>query len=377
MMVFGIGIVTACENVDNTLDPSVEAEQSINYKSDEFLTFKNFEDFNKATANLFDGGEDVQQQFYSQHPNFVSLSSVFEAGIKERADLIKEQEKKQKEEELSSLIISANPHAFINTGSSYEMNVTDPKMALVLNRSGVVKIGNTLYQFNIRTIKAIPNGDYSLVKTLDITAKPGRIGKSAIFVSNVERSSMPIEFNKSARVNGISECKNFARINSSNMTHHITGRAITVNFDYADYVFAGYDSQGDEIWMPSLTARGHRAYLEGHTEYRGIFGRWFDDQNTNSSMEGKFGYTINNVTDPQAYVNASVAGNGSAYKPKMQHYYGQQIHPKTSWYYRYLVDLYIPTSSGQPTTQALLEFEPSMSSHKFTWPGICDCTISY
>ena len=385
MIAGGMLSLNSCDKIDDV--PLASNEQlsevkiDVNYKSDNYLTFKNFEEAQKVASQLFDGTVESRKNYYANHSDFVSMSLLYDKGLEELDLRKKLQNESQKEKEVTSTIFSENANSFVKDERLYRLNVTEPKLSLIVNRSRIVKIGHTLYQYNENNIKAIPDGNYKLVAQLEQInegSKQSRIGKSSIFVTEVSRNMTPIIGNKSSRISGNSnkQCKNFARINSSDMTNHITGNAYAVNFSYYDYVFTGYDSEGNPQYTPVETARGHRLYLEGYTEERCWFGSWCSARTTNSSNEGRFRYTIDNVSDAQAYVSASTAGNGGTYGPNLTHFYGQQPHPETAYYYRYLLDLYVP-SNTLGASSALIDYVSSFTEHKFVWPGICDCTIIY
>jgi hypothetical protein len=384
MVVGGVLSLNSCDKIEDT--PNASNEQSpevkidVNYKSDNYLTFKNFEEAQQVASQLFDGTVENRNNYYAKQSGFVSMNQLFEKGIEEIELRKKLQPENQKNKEVASTIFSENANSFFKDGRLYRMNVTEPKLSFIVNRSGIVKIGHTLYQYNETNIKAIPDGNYDLVSQLNQisrNSKQSRIGKAMVFVTEVTRNVTPIA-NKQSRTNDNSnkQCTGFARIGSSNMTNHITGNAYAVNFGHWDYVFVGYDPDFNAQWEPVLTARGHRLYLQGYTEERCWFGSWCAARTTNSSMAGKFGYTINNVSDVQAYVSASTAGNGGSYGPNQTHNYGQQPHPETAYYYRYLLDLYVPSSTAG-ASNAIIDYIASSTEHKFTWVGICDCTITY
>ena len=383
MIAGGMLSLNSCDKVeDGNMAPSELSKQvkiDINYKSDAYLTFKNFEEAEKMANQLYDKPVEFRNSFYAKQDGFIAMETLFENALDEIKAITLMQEQTKTETNLNSIIVAANPTAFIKSESSYDMNVTDPKFALIVNRSRIVKIGHTLYQYNLHDIKAIPSGDYKLVARLATESiKQGRIGKSSVFVSPIVRSSTPIEGNKSAKVNSIRECKGFFREGgeSSNLSHQIKGDAFTLTYSDWDYTFVGYDADYNEVYDAIETARHHKLYLGGYTQYRGWFGGWYSDKTTNSSMEGRFGYTINNVGDVADYVNTASAGNAGTYGPNTQHFYGQQPHAYQANYSRTLVDMRIPLPNNYASS-AVIEFVNPLTQHKFVWPEKCDCTITY
>lgn len=143
-----------------------------------FLSFKDFADVETTIATLEEYDENTIKDWEKTN-NFVSLQTIY--------DRIMEQEEKycdsletiytsiedvQKLENIHSDIFNKYSdilieRKFSDGGVYYDLDISNSDYARIVNKDGIVKIGNDIYQFKDGVTKIIEGGDVSKIDILD------------------------------------------------------------------------------------------------------------------------------------------------------------------------------------------------------------------
>lgn len=272
-------LTTSCkEQVVSTASESTSLQQRKDY-----VTFKSFDEF-RATYEKTGNQSEVEQKAWDDAHSFTSLRQLFLQVVAEEAANYDQEEKQYAAN--SGTVLMHKPSATLSKVSNMvlrdevnggvDLNLYMPKMASVLNKDGIVCIGEDLYQFTYGATKSTP-----LSNTTDINKATALFYKteatdltSRIYVGEVKHSVRPMSVSN-ARAADFSE-SGFCESASGSPQNW----RILCYLDEIEYTIV----RSDNPWGITETIRGGAINVRIRTQGRGIFGSWNNRSSSEQSL---------------------------------------------------------------------------------------------
>ncbi|MDX2301415.1 MAG: hypothetical protein NW226_01390 [Microscillaceae bacterium] len=156
-----------------------ESSISETLSTDKFLTFDNYEDFDKVLLDLRTNNKGIQDLVaYSNSQNFYSMANFYQKVQEEQekhnlwleslSDEDYAQLEKTNPEKLnySDFVRENKTLLRFDQYNNPLLNVYDPALAALISPQGIVKIGNVLYYYNYRGIKTYLRGNAAHINEL-------------------------------------------------------------------------------------------------------------------------------------------------------------------------------------------------------------------
>lgn len=311
-LILGVTIF-GCESNLQSPSPTAQTHNS------QLLTFKNFKEFSQTADKLFN--QPVQQQMaWEAERGFVSLKTLFK----------KVQDEEEANYDNENKLYATNPalvttHQKSATAKSmpdmiiYDtvhggelLNVSDPRFATLLNKDGMVIIGNMLYQFTYWATKSMLLGadEQKAVATLKAvtTTQPGQ----KIFVTVVKHTISPMPANSSAnaRISDYDYVNSCENASGSPFKYELIGY-----FDEIEGVgYTECDQNGYCYDDSNLQYNYSALVVTLRTLKRGTFGGWYDRSTSLQSSSGTFWVTSTSII-PASNNWTSPALSGGSVRP--------------------------------------------------------------
>lgn len=168
----------ACTN-DEIYNTDIVKNKSLvinDARLENFLTFASFDDL-QATLDKISNYGNNEQLNWENNNNFISLNHIYQEIDSAENKLLEPYDTLSVEElEKMPRVTSYTHDVFsdilivekMDDGSSYEdLNINDYTLSKVVNREGIIKIGDSIYQYKKNTIKIIKDGDCKKIKILN------------------------------------------------------------------------------------------------------------------------------------------------------------------------------------------------------------------
>jgi hypothetical protein len=167
---------TGCNEESDELFNRKSQETTRNYSN--FLSFINFDEMN-STIDMLANMDSAEVATWERRNNFISLNSISDYVASEEDRLSDSLETIYRTpEDIPNIRHSEAFETFSDVfvqktipdddgGIYYDLNISNDNYANVVNRYGIVKVGENIYQFKENTIKIILGGDVSKINLLD------------------------------------------------------------------------------------------------------------------------------------------------------------------------------------------------------------------
>ncbi len=167
---FFVAIMMFSCQKDTSLPP---LSSDIGGTGDKYLEFKDRTEFDNKLLDLSKKSR-KELDDWDKSNNFTSLRSLYEKIVEEEeANILKEEEVIKQNPELKSTmkhkyssLLKQTTETISYSTNGVELNLFDPRLANLVNKDGIVKIGNVLHKFSRDHFKMIMDGDYNKVKDL-------------------------------------------------------------------------------------------------------------------------------------------------------------------------------------------------------------------
>ncbi len=270
-----------CEKEPHQVMTNAEKQPTATASS--YLTFKDYQEFD-ATITLLSQKKYVEVEAWEKSKGFVSLRSLFNRAVEEEAENYEREDK----------LMSTNPvlqitHERSNTAhllgdmliyntveGGIELNLASHRMAPVLNKDGIVKIGNRICQYTYSYNKSIrDDGDYQKAVS-ELKATTESSSDARIFVGKITSTRRPISVPGAHQrdFNYAYSCENAS---GSPQAWRVIG--YINEFEGEQSVIQGNNFKISEILFTIRTLK------------RGFFGAWYDRSSSLQSINGTFSIT--------------------------------------------------------------------------------------
>lgn len=287
VLLLSLGIVvSSCKNSSDVV-PTLGVQNN-------FLTFKTSDEFYKTAEKLAKAPYSEVIDLEKQH-NFVSLRTLLKKAEEEDAA---NHEKEMKMAEVNPAmvtmmthqipqIIKDNPNTFFySKEEGIRLNLIKIELASLLNKDGIVKIGDKIIQYKSTYTKVIEDGDESKIALLETTGTTDK---------GVGVSVHPVKFYNANK---------------------------RLNYAYTRSCEGGYGSPlqyriivyEEAYHLDDPTYRNYFGGLEIRTLRRGAFGAWYNHATRSQSGSGTVSYNFAN--NPFSWSTTPIIrflGNGGNY----------------------------------------------------------------
>lgn len=169
-------ITTACQEERlESMAASDGDNQKVSFnKHSNYLEFKTSEAF-EATLKHLETQQATSSDVLAQFSEFSSMNDVFEKAIREDKKYFEEMETLYERGEVTleevqgthSRYTEANFDYFLfDNDGSYYMNSFHPNIAKLVNKEGIVKVGDTLRRYTRHQVSFLPGGEANEIETL-------------------------------------------------------------------------------------------------------------------------------------------------------------------------------------------------------------------
>jgi hypothetical protein len=171
-------ILISCKDVESI--PSQEQQQSKLSENIKFLEFKDGKEFIEK-LNLVSKMEKEEFNQWEKLNGFVSMRSVYVNILEAEQKNIDNEEIKIKNQPALkatlkhkfSDIFEANKDIIKFNEFGFELNIHDINFANIINRNGIVKIGNVIHQFSKEKAKFVKSGEENKINQLNMFKNDG------------------------------------------------------------------------------------------------------------------------------------------------------------------------------------------------------------
>lgn len=185
--VLALQFLFSCEMQEDSDFQEINQPQSDFYlHEDGFLVFSTNDAFEK-TAAMIQESDSSEIKAWEAKLNFGSMQQVFTQGLKIEEELAKEREDKNQATKGNSEFVVAHPNTFkILEDGIFTTNIYRIDLAPLVNKDGIVKVGDMIFQYSYDYLKIIEDGDESKINLLSAITETDK--ELRIYVDKVSRS---------------------------------------------------------------------------------------------------------------------------------------------------------------------------------------------
>ena len=173
-------VFSACQEdaveENSTIEEEVQGWNVRFNQEGNYLEFETYEKF-QETISMLKEMNSKQADAWSKQYGFASLKAVYDQAITEQRRYIENLEKKVEAGKLAVEDVTQRRAPFVEKHASsfifddeiegdFDMNIFNPDIAKVVNKTGIVKIGNALSQYTNQTIKIMEGGSSNQIDLL-------------------------------------------------------------------------------------------------------------------------------------------------------------------------------------------------------------------
>lgn len=358
LCLFGASFLTSCQK---ELD-SHEPEQPSDY-----LTFKDFTEM-RNTINKLESSKTVNLTEFNKGNAFVSMQDIFNQAIGEETEAFTREEKYMipyQAKDLPAVKNHLSMFEFPEFGS-FKLKIAAPDYAHVLNADGVVKIGNTIFQFvgdQMKMIEDLPNrtNEIALLKaaTKNDEAKQ-------IYINKVKVILTPLSGGRTSAFDEKRECFGYKYEGNTQRFRLI---ACERHYEIDSYNVPGAGSP----WVD------YQLVMEFDTYGRSAFGSWGRRNSNEQKISGTFTITGTkydmDCSGLQKYTSLPNVAPLDVLNLSNHSYFMSNEYGNSSSMWRVIIfSAYGPKCNPSSPIQRGLKFHSS-SHHLATWTSYCDCPI--
>lgn len=267
---------------------NLDLKEKNSIREEKMLEFKDYDEFYSTLLKIGKMSGLERANFDLQNFNrnqFTSMNRIFNAIItEENINLDNEIKNNLQIHKKSDLLKKYTQIIITNNDGSYQINLADHRMDILLNGNGIVKIGNLIHQYTKTLNKAMldrPNFDEkNLLHNTTATNEKEKlwIGKTSFKTSKNAKNMY--SYRQCGSLDDGSGASKYRLYVMEEAKHH------------ADII--GYDDYYQPIFSNYQTAE-----VILHTQRRGLFGAWFNINTDQTKVSGRFNIISNN----SSYIN--------------------------------------------------------------------------
>jgi hypothetical protein len=179
-------ILSSCEKKDELVTSKIDlVKDGIYLHKNGFLAFSD-NDLFERTVTMLSTSDFSQVKKWEDSFNFISMRTLFQQGLEIEEKLTGQLKNSGSADKKYSEFVSKNRNVFkslddgVLTANLYRIDLVS-----LVNKDGIVKVGNVIFQYSYDYLKVIEDGDASKISLLNNITETNRSLK--IFVSKVSR----------------------------------------------------------------------------------------------------------------------------------------------------------------------------------------------